>query len=204
MPVKPLDFALDLMDRAEELAKLAGEPPQGTSDVKMDVLRSAWVFVGASIDTYFHERIRRNMLGGIQGMSKSARKFTVPLGDVDDMVALFLADRQKARPRVKLGNIIHGSLLKDTFQGATNVERAFGFVGVTSCWTKLSAKLDQSSESIRDRLNSQYYRRNKIAHEGDYYRQSRPQQLWYDTLDRATVDDEIAWTREFLKAVDSL
>ncbi|MBB2923760.1 hypothetical protein [Cellulomonas cellasea] len=201
MAVKPLDFALDLLDRAEELAKLAGNPPQGTSDVKMDVLRSAWVFIGASIDTYFHERIRRTML---QDMSKSARKFEVPLGDVDDMVALFLANRKEARPRVKLGNIIHQALLKQTFQGATNVERAFGLIGQTKYWKEISVQLGEPVEDIKSRLNTQYQRRNRISHEGDYTRQSRPQQFWYYLLDRTAVDEEIAWTRRFLKAADSL
>ncbi|GCD20180.1 hypothetical protein CTKZ_17420 [Cellulomonas algicola] len=201
MPIAPLDYALDLLDRAEAMAKTAGRPSASIQDTRVDILRSAWVFVGASIDTYFHERIRRNMLAN---MSKSARKFSVPLGDVDDMVALFLANRSGSRPRVKLGNIIHHALLKETFQGATNVERGLGLIGVTKYWDRLSQELGQSPTDIKERLNAQYLRRNKIAHEGDYTRHDRPQQFWYDTIDRAEVDAEIQWTRGFIRAIDNL
>ncbi|MFE5774477.1 HEPN domain-containing protein [Brachybacterium sp. NPDC056505] len=201
MPVRPIDFALDLLDRAEAIAQRAGTPSTETHCVEDDLLRSSWVFIGASLDTYFHEAIRRDMLNNV---SKKARNFSVPLGDVDDMIALFLKNRQGSRPRAKLSNIIHQALLKETFQGSTNVERAFALLGKTKYWASIASAMNESPEEVKARLNRQYARRNKIAHEGDYSRQARPRRTWYDLITRAEVDEEIQWMRRFVKAADAL
>lgn len=73
MPLTPLQLGLDSLDRSEELAKLAGSPPMDQWTVESDVLRAAWTFVGAAVDTYFHERVRGALL--TSPMSPSATKF---------------------------------------------------------------------------------------------------------------------------------
>lgn len=140
----------------------------------------------------------------LNNMSNKARKFSVPLGDVDDMIALFLENRQTSRPRTKLSNIIHEALLKETFQGTTNIEQAFALLGKTTYWASIASAMQERPEEIKARLNKQYSQRNRIAHQGDYTRQSRPQKTWYNLITRKDVDDEIAWIRRFLIAADAL
>jgi hypothetical protein len=158
------------------------------------------MFTGAAVDTYFHERIRRTLL--LKPMSASARQYGVQLGPVADMVDAFLRDRSRARPRVKLGNHLHEVLLSDTFQGSRAIERAFGLLGVKRCWTHLSGEIGESAESIKDRLNRQYARRNRIAHEGDYVRKKRPRAFLYENINERQAEEEILWTRQFLTAAD--
>lgn len=200
MPLTPLKLGEDLLDRAEELARLAGSPPKDPWTVQSDVLRAAWTFVGAAVDTYFHERVRGALLSS--PMSPSAQKFSVPLGRVDELMGGFLRDRAGSRPRVRLKFFIHDALLKETYQGSTNIERAFSLMGVKGSWTTIATGMGIPVADVKDRLNVQYNRRNRIAHQGDYHRQERRQKLWYDELRRTDVDDEIAWTRRFLQAAD--
>jgi len=130
MPISPLDFAKDLLERAEKIASHAGTPSREIWSVESDMLRSAWVLVGASIDTYFHERVRGSLVS--RPMTGAAKKYALQLGPVEDLIDLFLKDRTKSRPRVALNNILHGTLLRDTFQGSPNVERAFNLLGSRS------------------------------------------------------------------------
>lgn len=202
MPLTALDAADDLLQRAEMLADRAGSPSVSEWSIESDILRASWMFVGASLDTYFHERVRRALL--TMPMSKAAQGYLVPLGPIEEMVGAFLENRATSRPRVRLMAIVHEALLKGTFQGARNIERAFSLLGVAKCWSRISASMSESAQNIRDRLNRQYARRNLIAHEGDYVRQERPQSLYYGKIKRSDVDAEIIWTRTFLQAADAL
>jgi len=200
MPLTPLNLGQDLLDRAEQLAAKAGHPPTDPWNVESDILRAAWTFVGAAVDTYFHERVRGALLTG--PMSRSAEKFPVPLGSVDELIGGFLSNRLGSRPRVRLKSVIHDALLKETYQGSANIERAFALVGVTGFWATIASGMGDPVAEVKNRLNVQYNRRNRIAHQGDYHRQERRQKLWYDALRRTDVDDEIAWTRRFLLAAN--
>lgn len=126
MPLTPLQLGQDLLDRSGHLAKLAGSPPSDPWTVESDVLRAAWTFVGAAVDTYFHERVRGALL--TIPLSPSAKKFGVPLGSVDELIGGFLQDRARSRPRVRLKSVIHDALLKETYQGSRNVETAFALM----------------------------------------------------------------------------
>ena len=92
----PLDLRNDLLERASELVKYAGKPSLTRWTVESDILRCAWMFTGAAVDTYFHERIRRALLR--KPMSESARQYEIQLGPVEDMVDAFLSNRSGARP----------------------------------------------------------------------------------------------------------
>jgi hypothetical protein len=157
---------------------------------------------GAAIDTYFHERVRGALTA--RPMSSAATKYMVQLGSVEDMIDRFLASRESSRPRVILKNILHDRLLQDTFQGSRNVETAFALIGVSKPWATISQLMGETATDIKGRLDQQYNRRNRIAHQGDYSRQERPQVIYYDILERAEVDDEIAWTKRFLLAADGV
>lgn len=201
MAVAPIEFGNDLLRRAEALARAARSPQQADSPQR-DMLRSAWVMVGAAIDTYFHERVRRALLA--KPMSGSASKYALELGPVEDLIDGFLRDRSSSRPRVVLMNILHDRLLTDTFQGSSNVERAFALIGARQPWVTLSNSMGDTTVNIKRRLDSQYARRNRIAHQGDYSRQERPRVIFYDLLERSEVDAEIVWTTEFLRAADNV
>ena len=203
LPVHELEFAEDLLKRAAALVSQAcatGQPIEADS-VEADILRSAWAFVGAAIDTYFHERVRRAMLK--PPLSNAARKYEVTVGDVEDLVEAFLKDRKKTRPRVRLNNAVHKQLLTDTFQGSRNVERAFALIGSPSPWKKVATELGGTrANAVKNRLDRQYDRRNKIVHEGDFKPQSRPQRVKRTAIEASAVCEEIAWTSEFLRATD--
>jgi len=200
MPLTPLQLGLDLLDRADHLAQLAGTPNTSIWSVEGDVLRASWTFVGAAVDTYFHERVRGALLN--PPLSPSATKFALPLGSVDDLISGFLENRAHSRPRVRLKSLIHDALLKETFQGSRNVETAFALMGVKRFWPAISGAMSDPVPDIKSRLDAQYNRRNRIAHQGDYHRQERRQKVWYDSLGRTEVDDEVLWTRGFLQAAD--
>lgn len=201
MPITPLDFANDLLERAELLAARAGNPSDDAWSVDSDILRSAWTFVGAAIDTYFHERVRGALTS--RPMSSAAAKYVVKLGAVESMIDRFIADRAKSRPRVILKNILHDELLGDTFQGSRNIEAAFNLLGVRRPWATLGDSMGDTAASIRNRLDRQYIRRNRIAHQGDYSRQERPRRIFFDSLVRSEVDAEVVWTKVFLSSADS-
>ena len=198
-----MEFAEDLLKRAAALVSQAcatGQPIEADS-VEADILRSAWAFVGAAIDTYFHERVRRALLE--PPLSSAARKYEVTVGDVEDLVEAFLKDREKTRPRVRLKNAIHKQLLTVTFQGSRNIERAFALIGSPSPWTKVSKELGETrADAVKSRLDKQYARRNNIVHEGDFKTQSRPQRVKHAAIEASIVCEEIAWTSEFLRATD--
>ena len=196
----PLQLGQDLLKRAEAIAQLADHPPPGIWAVEGDLLRAAWTFIGASVDTYFHERVRGALL--TPPLSPSAKKFDLPLGSVEELVEGFLSNREKSRPRVRLKTVIHDELLKETYQGSRNVEKAFALMGVKGYWATIAAAMNAPPEEVKGRLNSQYHRRNQIAHQGDYRRQERRQQIWVNSILRTDVDDEISWTRRFLDAAD--
>lgn len=64
--------------------------------------------------------------------------------------------------------------------------------------------MDETAPTIKRRLDDQYVRRNRIAHHGDYSRQERPQQIFYDLLNRSEVDAEMSWTRRFIGTADTV
>ena len=68
------------------------------------MLRSARLFTGAAIDTYFHERTRRAL--AVRPLSKTAEQYAVTLGGVDDLIEAFLSNRAKSPAR---GAVEHGS-----------------------------------------------------------------------------------------------
>lgn len=202
MAVSPLDYAHDLLRRADALANMAGHQGGTGWNVDSDLLRCSWAFIGASIDTYFHNRVRRTLTSS--PMTSSAQKYPVPVGEVEALIKTFLANRATSRPRPTLNRIVHESLLTDTFQGSRNVERAFNLIGISKPWSQIGRALHEQPRSVRARLDRQYHRRNTVVHEGDYPRQLRPRSLQYNAISRPEVNDEIVWTRSFVDAVDTL
>ena len=199
----PIDYGMDILDRAQGIVDLVGTAVPEPNNIDADLLRSAWAFTGASIDTYFHERVRRNILSG--GLSNKGKKFVVPLAAVDSIIDDVVHNRETAtRPRVRLKEAIQDELGYSTFQGHRNVEYAFALIGVTGYWAAISTALGPTTvEKVKNRLDRQYRRRNRISHEGDLIRQQRPQKLKYCPIRRSEVQHEIDWTRDFLIASDS-
>lgn len=200
MPVTPLELGKDLLDRSEAMVHMSGSADHDVASVEADVLRAAWMFVGASVDTYFHERVRGALL--TPPLSPSAKKFDLPLESVEELVEAFLQNRGRSRPRVRLKTVVHDMLLKETFQGSRNVERAFSLMGIKGYWAIIAGAMGDPPAEVKRRLNSQYNRRNRIAHQGDCSRQERRQHIWYDSLGHSEVETEITWTRRFLNAAD--
>jgi len=201
----PLDYANDILDRSQRLVRVVSAAAPDEDSLDADLLRSAWVFIGAAVDTYFHERVRRDMLKG--GLSKKGAKFEIPLADVDSILKEVIENRDaNTRPRVPLKKAIQEQLGFQTFQGHRNIETAFALIGVTDYWSTISAALGPATsvQQVKNHLNRQYSQRNRISHEGDLLRQERPQKLKYNNIARIDVQREINWTRKFVAAADAV
>jgi hypothetical protein len=160
--------------------------------------------IGSAIDTYFHVRVRCSAYD--DGLSKSAQsKILLPLGEVDDLLAYVVANREvETRPRVRMKRLIGDAVSKRTFQGSKDVTNAFGLLGIPEPWTAVGKALGVKPDAVQRRLDSQYQLRNLIAHEGHYVREERPRALKYRAITPAEVSSNRAWVGDFLVACDTL
>lgn len=205
VPITPLQAALDVLDRAESL--LALDPGgERVSLVHYDVRRQALGMAVAALDTWMHWSIRRVDLNKL---SKRLYGLEVPFGKLVDMADHSTAARTSGvvdRPRVRARNALNEKLLTMTFQSARQWDYGFVLLGIRSGLTQTGRAMSPSETkgAIEGRLNALSSRRNKIVHEGDLVRKMRPQTIKREKLLRPDLDDDIAWIRRFLTAVDTL
>lgn len=205
VPVTPLDASYDVLDRAEGLLKFDG----GTETVPLlqyDVRRQALSMAVAALDTWMHWSIRRVDL---RTLSNRLGALEVPFSTLVDMAEHSISSRNvgiQDRPRVRARNALNEQLLTMTFQNARQWEYGFNLLGIRSGLTSAGAGMTppESKSSVEDHLNRLSHRRNKIVHEGDLVRRIRPQTIRREVLLRSDIDEDIAWIRRFLGAVDLL
>lgn len=201
MTVTPFEAATDVLDRADALLTL--DAPPLPESVREDLRRLAWAMASASIDTFLHWRVARVDLYS-EKLHKELRNLEVSFHDLVKLGREDVVARQEGRtnrPLVKVRNVLHERILKDTYQTQRGVERALNMCGVTDCWQKLSLKMGEPRAEVTAHLNSLARRRNSIVHEGDIQRQSRPRNVKHEALSNAEVRDELAWVRRFVDAL---
>lgn len=205
MPVTPLQAAIDVLDRAQGLLSL---DPGGerVSLVQYDVRRQAHAMAVAALDTWMHWSLRKVDL---DNLSRRLYGLEVPFGTLVDMGDHSTAARSAGiadRPRVRARNALNEKLLTMTFQNARQWDYGFDLLGIRSGLTKTGRAMTptEPKASLETRLNSLSHRRNRVVHEGDLVRKMRPQTVKREKLLRPELDDDIAWVRRFLTAVDTV
>ena len=103
-------------------------------------------------------------------------------------------------------NVLERVILKQTFQSPRGVEGAMTLLGKRNGFAKIATEIvpPQGAQDIKDRLDVIARRRNQIVHEGDLQRQSRPQNIKRVPIDSTQVDDELAWLRTLVVAIDAV
>lgn len=202
MSVSSLQAATDVLDRADALLTLDVEPTPEA--VRADIRRMAWALGSAAIDTYFHWRVRTVDLGA--EIPKALKQLSVTFGDLLESGNKSVDARQRNisdRPTVRARNALHREILIDSYQSVRGIEKALSLVGAKKYWEPISSSLGESVTDIKTRLNTIANRRNRIVHEGDIKRLSKPQRITHDALEAGEVEPQLAWIRSFLSAVDS-
>lgn len=201
MAVTPLQAALDVLDRAENLLTLDNN---GAPELlRQDLRRQSWAMASAAIDTYFHWLVRKADLGA-GTLTNALKKLDVPFGDLVEMARDGVVARREGianRPIVTARNVLYERILQDTYQTPRGIETAMSLRGISGYWAAIAAEMGEPAGEIKKRLNSLAYRRNKIVHEGDIQRQSKPRAVKHNSIEETEIRDELSWVRRFINAV---
>ncbi|WP_141217008.1 hypothetical protein [Rhodococcus sp. 14-2483-1-2] len=201
MPISPLQAATDVMDRADAL--LAHAAGAANPLVVDDTRRSALALGVAALDTYLHWALAdvplRQMPSALKGLD-------VPFGDLVDLSEAMVQNRARIRPKVRARGVLERAILTRTFQSSREVEQAMLMIGIRNAFQKISIRIAPAHKpsDIKDRLNRIVYRRNRIVHEGDLQRQSRPQQIKRETTEAAAIQTDLDWLRTLIVAIDKV
>ena len=157
----------------------------------------------AAIDTYLHWAVRNTPLDNLPAR---LAKVEITFGELLGMADQSVEARQKQirdRPRVRARNILNEKLVTLTFQSSRQVEDALEMAGVKAIWLSIENAFTphEAPSAIKARLNQIAYRRNRIVHEGDLRRLVRPQRVTREPIERAAVDDDLAWIQRFINAL---
>lgn len=198
MVLTPAAAAYSVLDRADGLLELASSVTM-SSGAKDDLARMAWVMGVSAIDTYLHQRVSRTEL---QSISRSLSEMKVPFGDLVDLAEAAVKARQDGkhiRPMVRVRNTLRERILTDTYQSAKGVETAMSLLGATNYWGVIVKKTgDAKVEDSKARLNEIVHRRNRIVHEGDLMRQSRPRLPQLQAITADETGEVLVWIRRFV------
>jgi len=157
----------------------------------------------AAIDTYFHWLVRKADIDA-GALPKALRKLDVPFGELVDMAREGVKARQDGianRPAIKARNVLYKRVLQDTYQTQRGIETAMSMCGKTGYWAAIADEMGETTEAVKTHLNALANRRNKIVHEGDIQRQSKPREVKHNPIEAAEIRDELSWVRRFINAV---
>lgn len=204
MTVTPLQAALNVLDRAENLLSL--DTSTTPEPLRQDLRRQAWAMGSAAIDTYFHWLVRKvDLRSGT--LAKALNKLEVPFGDLVEIARDGVDARRNGiahRPVNKARNVLYDRVLQDTYQTQRGVETAMSLSGFSGYWALLATEMGEPIQEIQSRLNSLAHRRNKIVHEGDIQRQSKPRAVKHNTVEEAEIRMQLEWVRIFINAVGKI
>ncbi|MGP5218940.1 hypothetical protein [Arthrobacter rhombi] len=202
MTVTPLKAATDVLDRAEAMLALDASPASDL--VREDIRRLSWAMASASIDTFLHWRVARVDLN-TDTLHRELRNLDVGFGDLVRMGrgdVLARRENRNNRPLVRVRNVLHERILRDTFQSKKGIERALNMCGIPDIWGSLAREMGETKTEIIDHVNSLANRRNAIVHEGDIQRQSKPRAIKHHPIESTDITMELAWVRKFVMALN--
>lgn len=170
-----------------------------------DLVRNALSMGVAALDTYLHAAVIRSV--DAWSLTGALARLDLRFDDVCKVVADAVEDRRKnkqSRPWVKVKDTLRERLLKESFQSSTAVENALRMCGYRNGWSKIAEQMGGKAEGLKERLNSIVHRRNKIVHESDQQRASRPREVRLEHVDPDEVEADLAWLEELLEAIDAV
>jgi hypothetical protein len=138
-------------------------------------------------------------------LPKDLARLEIPFSEIASLAdASIRAQRQErtSRPWVQVKSSLQERLLKKTFQNYDQVATALSFAGVEKGWSKIAQELDETAEENKVWLNNLVHRRNKIVHEGDIKRASRPRRLQFNDIDQADAKQQVDWVESLINAID--
>lgn len=164
-----------------------------------DLLRAELVMVVSALDLYVHEAVRLGMLESFRGQrpqTNAFREFRVTLGGTIQALATPLSD-------VWLDDQIRDQHSRRTYQNPNDIATGISHISNLALWESVAARLQSTSEAVRDRLRLVVERRNKIVHEAD----SNPAYgqigvLW--VLDPVQTDDAVSFVASVAEAIHAV
>ncbi len=202
MPLSPKQAADDALRRAKGIVSFSQEYdlPDGLAD---DLVRSGLVMGIAAIDTYLHEAVHRRVKAWKPAASLAQQEFR--FDEVCELVAESVERRRadkNSRPWVQVKDALRGRLLRVPFQSSRSVEGALRMCGINNPWKKIAEKRKTAAGTLKSRLDRLVHRRNRIVHESDLQRSSRPRQVRHEPVDPASVKRDLAWIECLIAAMD--
>ena len=204
MPLQPKDAGDDALRRAR--AVLAhGRDPGLASELAADLVRSALTMGVAALDAYMHAAVI-NRVDAWQPSAELA-KLDIRFDELCEVVAQAVEDRRanaSSRPWVAVKVALQERLLRVTFQAPRDVENGMRMCGVNKPWTKLSTELGHPVETLKQRLGAIVHRRNRIVHEADQERMSRPRSVRLEEVDATQVAADLDWLDRLVAGIETV
>lgn len=204
MPLMPKEAADNTLARARGLLSYSQEYelPEGVAD---DLVRTALVMGVAALDTYLHAAVLRSVRAWKP--TASVARLELRFDELCDLVEGAVegrSDDPNSRPWVLVKDALQERLLKMTFQSSRSVESALSMCGVNKGWNKIAAERGIGAPALKRRLDQLVHRRNRIVHESDQQRSSRPREVRLEAVDPGRVKRDLNWLERLLEAVDTV
>lgn len=208
MPFQPKNASDACIGKSRALLALCAHQLPDAA-LKDDLRRSALVMAVTAIDSYMHWLVYRRLSDvRIEGdLPKAFAKLDVPFTELASLADATLRGRRQGtntRPWVQVKHVMQKRLLKETFQSYEQVATAFALAGVEKGWSRVAAKLTISTDNLKTQLNALVHRRNKVVHEGDITRASRPQRLTYNAIDHGSIEADVNWVQSLIDAIEQV
>lgn len=206
-PFEPLHVSTSCLDRSQKFLDLAADPNLPDSDMADDLVRTALVMALAAVDSYMHWLVFRRLSESKNSPPKSLAKMEVPFSELAGLARNVVTDRNmgvKSRPWVQVKNAAQRALLSETFQSYEQVANAMALAGIVKGWSKVSKNFGTPSGEIKERLNGMTHRRNRIVHEGDVRRSSRPREVKFNKVFASAVQADVNWIRDLIAQIDNV
>ncbi len=208
MPFLPSDAADSCLERAQRLLDLA-DAKLPVKIAKNDLRRMALVMAVAAIDSYLHGIILRRIadVRRRKPLPNELCRLGMAFSDLAHLADNSINARRQgrdARPWVQVKKALQARLLKEAFQSSEQVARAFNMAGIQSGWSKIASELGESTHKIMGRLDALVDRRNRIVHEGDLKRASRPRGRRFNHTDVDKVREDVDWVGSLIEAMEKV
>ncbi len=208
MPFLPSQAAESCLERAQRLLDLA-DAKLPVKIAKNDLRRMSLVMAVAAVDSYLHGIVLRR----IADVRRRAHlpgelcRLGMAFSDLAHLADSSIDARRQghdARPWVQVKKALQARLSKEAFQSYEQVARAFNMAGVVDGWSKIALELGESAQKIKGRLDALVDRRNRIVHEGDLKRASRPRRRQFNHTDVDKVRKDVDWVASLIKAMEDV
>ncbi len=173
-----------------------------------ELLRASVVATISALDRYFHDSVvapsHRLLRRKDSDVPKALKKLQIPISETMKAV-----NKMRTSSNSRPGNLIKAAIQEKlhrdyTFQNPNDVQKAVAMLGVKKFWPKVSKKMRESSEAVKERLQGIAIRRNQIVHEADLIRKTKAKKHTLRDISASDVKKDIEWIKSFITAADSV